>query len=149
MNIYFPCPRTIGLAEHAVEVDNSFKTMSTSCDSVLDVPPVSAKGLSYALTALQRKSAMSPVYSCHDTFYRRRFLDLYGGPDVFDAVRDLILDAAYWATEEAHFKLILGLVSKYNQMPPDGERECPPLEWLRQEYQKRLQERRPAELHGT
>ncbi|KAK1039086.1 hypothetical protein LTR74_018768, partial [Friedmanniomyces endolithicus] len=75
---------------------------------------ISPDALTHALTALQRRTAM-PSAPEHPALHRNYFLHLCdGNGDVYDAVRDLITDATYWAKEEAHFGVIFSMVQDYN-----------------------------------
>ena len=105
-----------------------------------------AKPLMGALTAVQQERTVAGTdYSdelasrlAHDPSARHRhnFLSLCQGPDVYDVVRSLIKDPAYWEKEEQHFRHICGLVLDHNELESQKRMKldeviCPPITTLR------------------
>ncbi|KAK1091299.1 hypothetical protein LTR48_006587 [Friedmanniomyces endolithicus] len=98
---------------------------------------ISPDALTHALTALERRTA-TPSAPEHPALHRNYFLHLCdGNGDVYDAVRDLITDATYWAKEEAHFGVIFSMVQDYNDSASTRALQCPPLAWLRDKWSTR------------
>ncbi|KAK1088149.1 hypothetical protein LTR33_000692 [Friedmanniomyces endolithicus] len=82
--------------------------MTSPRQSYEHIPFVPAHALCDALTALQRRAPTPdddvnlPTFAAH---HRNCFLDVFGSAEIYDAVRDLISDATYWAKEEAYFEV--------------------------------------------